>query len=501
MHTPGLTPDGDDAPSAASSPDHQDAEELRRFGYAQALRRSMGAFSSFALAFSLISVNTGIFANFQTGIQQAGPAVVWSWLVVLGGQCLVALVLSELVTQYPISGYGYQWTSRLVHPRYGFFVGWLLLLQFLTGFPGVCATFSETLRILWDPPVSGPILTVGVILAVTVIHLAGIRVAAMVNDVGVLAEILGAAVIAVLFLLFLGPSSEHGVALLFDRTNFLTGSPAGFSAFALSLLMGAWCLTGFEASADLAEETHQPRRVIPRAMMLSLLGSGIGGFLMLVGFMLSIGDLASIQAAPHPLLAIIETRLGARVLPAVMGVVLVSIFACAVASMAATSRLVFSLARDNMLPFSRLLREVHPTVRTPTATIVCIGIVSSIVVLGLERLALITSVSASAGYLGYAGIVAAGLLTRRHRNSVEGTFSLGAWRKPVRIAALVWTLGLVAALTLPDTGDGRLPLKATTVAIAAGAILYVLLIRGRLTRGEAGPPPVANERGGMGPAV
>ena len=143
--------------------DQRDSQELGRFGYPQALKRSMGAFPSFALAFSLISVNTGIFANFQTGIRQLGPDVVWSWLFVLAGQCLVALVLAEMVTHYPISEYGYQWTSRLVHPHYGYFVGWLLLLQFLAGFPGVCATFSDNVRIVWDFPVDGPVLTVVII--------------------------------------------------------------------------------------------------------------------------------------------------------------------------------------------------------------------------------------------------------------------------------------------------------------------------------------------------
>ena len=121
--------------------DH-DANELQQFGYQQQLRRSMGSFSSFAVAFSLISVFTGVFANFGHGLRQVGGALVWSWLAVLAGQMLVALLLAELSTRFPLSGYGYQWTSRLVNPHFGFFVGWLLTLQFLTGFPGVCATLA-----------------------------------------------------------------------------------------------------------------------------------------------------------------------------------------------------------------------------------------------------------------------------------------------------------------------------------------------------------------------
>lgn len=92
-----------------------------------------------------------------------------------------------------------------------------------------------------------------------------------------IAEIAGAVVITAIFLVFFDPSSEHGLRILADSTNYTTGVPAQLPAYALSLLMGAFCLTGFEAAADLAEETRRPRRVIPRAMLLSLLSSGAVG--------------------------------------------------------------------------------------------------------------------------------------------------------------------------------------------------------------------------------
>jgi hypothetical protein len=60
----------------------------------------------------------------------------------------------------------------------------------------------------------------------------------------------------------------------------------------------------------------------------------------------------------------------------------------------------------------------------------------------------------------------------------------------VRIVALVWTILLVLALTVPDTGDGRMPAKATTTAVIVGAVLYAMLVRRRILRGEAGPPAV-----------
>ncbi|MFM7554069.1 MAG: amino acid permease, partial [Verrucomicrobiota bacterium] len=96
------------------NPPDQDAEDLGRFGYAQQLRRTLGGFSSFAVAFSLISVFTGVFANFGHGLRQVGGAVVWSWLAVLAGQMLVAVVMADLARRMPLSGYGYQWAGRMV---------------------------------------------------------------------------------------------------------------------------------------------------------------------------------------------------------------------------------------------------------------------------------------------------------------------------------------------------------------------------------------------------
>ena len=112
-----------------------DSRELAKFGYKQDLKRSMRKFSSFAVSFSLISILTGIFANFHFGYSEVGNFIPLSWIIVFAGQFIVALLMAELSVNYPISGYGYQWTYRLVGPKLGFITGWLLLLQFLTGFP------------------------------------------------------------------------------------------------------------------------------------------------------------------------------------------------------------------------------------------------------------------------------------------------------------------------------------------------------------------------------
>ena len=77
--------------SATEHAEQADVADLAKFGYRQELRRILGVYSSFAVAFSYISPSTGIFTLFILGISLAGPAFFWSWPIVVIGQLLIAL--------------------------------------------------------------------------------------------------------------------------------------------------------------------------------------------------------------------------------------------------------------------------------------------------------------------------------------------------------------------------------------------------------------------------
>ena len=99
----------DETPQEAAS----DEAELARFGYKQELRRSLGLFSSFAVAFSYISPSTGIFALFALGLTTIGGIFFWSWPIVAIGQFLIALSFAEVASHIPIAGSVYQWSKYL----------------------------------------------------------------------------------------------------------------------------------------------------------------------------------------------------------------------------------------------------------------------------------------------------------------------------------------------------------------------------------------------------
>ena len=458
----------------------------QNFGYRQELNRTMSGFSSFAVSFSLISVLTGIFANFNFGFREAGGWIVWSWLLVAVGQYLIARVMAGLSVRFPIAGYGYQWTTRLMNPHFGFFIGWMLLAQFLTGFPGIAQTAALTLTGVagWSVGQEGIILiTLLIITLVTLIHLWGIRLASRVNDMGVYAELVGVATIILLLVWVVVSVSGVDLMKLNFGINAVTGQQPGFSSIALSLLLGAWCLTGFEAAADLAEETQSPEKTVPKAVTRSLVSAAVAGLIILSLLILVAGDISASQQQSNPLMYILEQAIGARLTAIIMIFVVISILACAVASMATASRLLYSMSRDGMLPFSGWLSKVNGKTQTPQSATIAVWGFSCLAVIFFQRIEVITSVSALASFIGYAGIMMA---------CVKDKVKL------LSVVALLWSVAVVAALAIPETKvpgieTRHLPAWSTGVVFIAGISVYLGFVRQRILTGKAGPPPVKVE--------
>jgi amino acid transporter len=108
----------------------QDARDLRQFGYPQKLRRTIGGYTSFALGFSMITITTTIFTLFAQPFQTIGGAAIWLWIPVTLGMLTITTVYGHLSARLPVTGYAYQWSSRIVNREYGWFSGWTALLSF-----------------------------------------------------------------------------------------------------------------------------------------------------------------------------------------------------------------------------------------------------------------------------------------------------------------------------------------------------------------------------------
>src|SRR5947209_15042135 len=131
----------DETPSEAA----RDEADLARFGYKQELRRTLGVFSSFAVAFSYISPSTGIFTLFYLGLTTIGGVFFWSWPIVALGQFIIALTFAELSSHFPVAGSVYQWSKHLSNKTQAWFTGWMYLFAGILTVTAVAVTLPLAL--------------------------------------------------------------------------------------------------------------------------------------------------------------------------------------------------------------------------------------------------------------------------------------------------------------------------------------------------------------------
>jgi len=501
--------------SRASEAEHDDDRDLRSFGYEPQLSRSMGLFSSLSISISCMCITAGIFTVYGYSLGLVGPSFIWTWPIVAIGQIVVALVLADLAGRIPLSGYAFQWTSRLVNSHYGWFTGWAGLMAFTPGFTGLNLGLALILlnRLGIGIGANGSI-DVGAIAVTTIlltisqllINLAGVRIASRINNIAAYTAELGLSVVLTAILLVVGFVTHPVQSFSFLTTSSVTDG--GFlTAFLLSGLLGIWVLTGFEGAADLAEETQGARRNVPKAVVTSLILAVVIGFFMLIALKINIGDLGAATSAPVPIAHVLEGALGTTGAVIFEFVAMVALFAGGLANMAASSRLIFSLSRDNMLPASPTLATVSRTTGSPSGSLlVAAGLSIALVVIGstiaAQAMSLIVGMASVGYYAVYAlTILGAIMAARRGLLKARSSFDLGRWATPVRWVAFIWSLAVIGVLTIP-TANQQTALMAGGFFVIA-ALWYAFVLRGRLLRGEAGvagrveaeAPPVLAESG------
>src|SRR5881398_2389296 len=268
----------DETPSEAA----RDAADLAGFGYKQELRRTLGVFSSFAVAFSYISPSTGIFALFFLGLTTIGGVFFWSWPIVALGQLLVSLGFAELSSHYPVAGSVFQWTKYLAGKTYSWFAGWIYLFAGILTVAGVCVTLPLALipafnNMGWNlanTHSNQRWIAAITLVAITVMNIFGVRLVAIVNNTGVLFEILGMVVFAFIVALFHHHQSA-GVIFHTGGTSLTTGT------FLVAMFMSLYVIYGFDTASTLAEETKNPRKEAPKAILGSILGAFLVGAIFL----------------------------------------------------------------------------------------------------------------------------------------------------------------------------------------------------------------------------
>jgi amino acid transporter len=458
-----------------------DEQRVESLGYTPELSRVLGLFDNFSVAFSYLSPMVGIYSLFALGVGTGGPRYLWLML-------LVAMVFGELGSHYPLAGALYQYGKYSVGPGYGWWVGWIygiaLLVTVASVDTGVVGYFAAFINNIFGTHMDGNkhstilYVTVGLILIQTFLNIVGAKVMGQIARLGVYVESIGTFGVAIALAIH---GFHHGFSFLFTtqgaenaKTNLFGVNFGGHwltGAALVAILAHSYIFYGFESAGDIAEETKDASRQVPRAMRSSLLYGGLASFVLVAGL---------IMATPADSKGYGNAVMGGA--PAILAqlpqwsqdfflvMVIVAFFSCGTSVQGAGARLAFSYARDRQIPGAKIVRKVSPRFHTPSNAIMlgaAIPILATLLVnvnpandvhilwftypKGINALFALVSFGVSGIYLSFFLTVLGSIIAKSRGWAPGGEFKLGRSSSLVSWGALVY-LGVMLVNVLWPSG-------------------------------------------------
>jgi amino acid transporter len=453
------------------------------------LKRDVTPFQSFAVAFGFVSIATGIFTAYGAMLSTSGPMGIWTWPVVVIGQLMVALIIGSLAARIPVTGYIYQWASRLTNPVFGWIMGWI-------GF-----TFLAVVLVAVDYTIASTVLPVLlsyegtaenawwitslVIIAQAVMIAFSTKFTQKFNAVAVTIQLIGMIGLVVLLFGVGAYNNELDISNLFStgaieqEGYYSFGTLTSVGPWIMGTLLGAFTIVGFESAANLAEETRDPARVVPKAMWQAVLSLGVIGMLFLLAVTALLGDPTALSGSATPIADVINRVLGPILGNLLLVLVVISIFSCGLVILLSGTRLVWAMSRDERFPGWQLWHRISPTLKTPVNATVFMAVVGQ-VILALfakqtDALFALFSAATLLPAIIYAVTVLIYAFQRKNLPPSQG-FRLGAWETPVLVVAIVW---LAFELAIFRDASFAKPWSYVAIMFAIGVVYLVYLLATR----------------------
>lgn len=289
-----------------------------------------------------------------------------AYILTTGAMLFTAFSYACIVRRMPTAGSAYGYARSAFGPGPGFLTGWAIMIDYML-LPlanylllGIYLNAQFPALPAWVPIIIAIVL-------VTTLNVLGIDVVKNINVLLVVVQL----VFMVLFVVLAAGKLDPNISPLapFWDANASVGSiAAGASVLALSFL-------GFDAVSTLAEEAKDPRRNVPRAVILTVVCGGVL-FMVISWFGQMVWpDYTTFEALDTAPLELVGHLGGAAMQAFFLTAYLIGCFASATASQASTSRVLYSMGRDRVLP-QRIFGVLHPRFQTPVFAILVIGVVS-----------------------------------------------------------------------------------------------------------------------------
>jgi amino acid transporter len=401
----------------SAKPIDQDAEQLKALGYESHFDRTMSKWENFSLGFTYLSPVVGVYTIFASAFIAGGPPMWWTYILVGLGQLMVCLIFGEIVSQFPISGGLYPWARRLMGKRWAWMAGWVYAWALCCTMAGVATGVAPFLAQLFG-------------LESTPLRDHPHRPRPNCHDHRAQLErhpAVGQSGHVRLHLRTRGSHCRRRVSPPVRTTSTSCGALGHllvhtdghyYPAFLASSLAAMFCYYGFEACGDVAEETPDASRMIPKAMRMTIYIGGAAASWVCLAFVLSINDIPAVISGKDtdPIVTLLRAAMGESGFRAVIVVVLVSFVSCLLSLQAAASRLIFAYARDQMIFGSKYLSRMSEKSHVPANALVLMGAIPALITLSAlwlqDAIATIISFAAVGIYISFQMIVLAALIAR-----------------------------------------------------------------------------------------
>lgn len=408
---------------------------------------SLGSVVLFGIAYMtpIIVLGTfGILADVTRGVVPS------AYLVASVAMLFTALSYGRMAAAFPVAGSAYTYVRKSISPKLGFLAGWAVLLDYLFLPMAIWLIGAAYLHSAF-PAVPQALWVLAFITVTTAINVVGLRLAKNINGVLMLVQFL-------VLIAFVGLAIHY---VMGDGSRPLwTLEPFLKEGTQLPLIMGGaaiacYSFLGFDAVSTLTEETHEPRKTIPRAILLiTLIGGGI--FIAASYFVQLAHPSVEFQNADSAAYEIARNIGGDLFVSFFLIGLIVGQFTSGLSAQASASRLLFAMGRDGVLPrpfFGRISKRFE----TPVNSIVLCGVVA--------LLALHMDVTTSTSFINFGAFLAFSLVNL----SVIFHYYLKAERRGLREGVLFLLFPLIGLLA-----DLWLMVSLDHLAIWLGATWLVL---------------------------
>ena len=471
-----------------------DEKTLRRLGYTQELSRRMSGFSNYAISLSIICILAGGITSFQVGFCSAGGAAIgFGWPLSCLCSLIVALTMAQVASAFPTAGGLYHWASILGGRGWGWLTAWFNLAGLVTVLAAINAgtwDFIVGAMALQLGPHAALIKIAGVILVTlsqALFNHKGIRVTTLLTDFSGWWILVVSLVLTAALLVF---GDGFDVARLFTFSNYSGASGADTFPrvnnmpwlFALGLLLPAYTITGFDASAHTSEETVGAAHNVPRGIVRSVLVSGIFGWVLLSAIVLAMPNLneAAAQGGNVFYWVVNRTLPPALAKALYLGIGAAQYF-CGLATLTSASRMAYAFARDGGLPAA--LRRVSRVSHTPSIAIWCVALLAVLFMVTVPYVT-IAAVCVVFLYISYVLPTAAGFFAHGRSWTRMGPWQLGRWYRPLAVVATLFCALLIVI--------GVQPPNQQALWILGGAVVLLAIVWMAIEKRRFRGPPGMN---------